>query len=160
MKQYTYFSFNKILYLGVGVNLGGVVCCSCCLTGVNLGVVYGAGGGDDGSNKFICNLGISILLISSSLLLEWKFSIWLMNFSSSNKKDLNGSCFVILVITIFSVVGATAGAATTAGWTGVICSGVSTSGGKETPTPVSDGMKSGGGSLGSRYGAGTEFFST
>ena len=81
-----------------------------------------------------------------------------MNFSSSNKKDLNGSCFVILVTTIFSVVGAIAGAAaTTAGWTGVICSGVSTSGGNETPTPVSDGMKSGGGSLGSRYGAGTDF---
>ena len=59
---------------------------------------------------------------------------------------------------IETTLGATAGAAATSGWTGVICSGVSTSGGKETPTPVSDGMKSGGGSLGSRYGAGTELF--
>ena len=63
-----------------------------------------------------------------------------MNFSSSNKKLLNGSGFFLVC---FSVVMSAAG-----------CSGAgSFSGGRATPTPVSDGIKSGGGNLGSRYGA-------
>ena len=90
---------------------------------------------------------LTSLLINSSLRLEWKFSIWLINFSSSNKNDLNGLWFVVFLVTVSGDTGATG-----EGCTGAVISS-SLSGGKATPTPVSDGIKSGGGNLGSRYGA-------
>ena len=66
---------------------------------------------------------------NSARLSEWKFSISWMNFSSSNRNSLNG---FVLILGVLLALGPP-----------------SFSGGRATPTPVSDGTKSGGGNLGS-----------
>ena len=70
--------------------------------------------------------GCGSLPNSSARLSEWKFSISWINLSSSKRKLLKG--FFVLR---------------------VVVEGSSFSGGNATPTPVSEGTKSGGGSLGS-----------
>ena len=80
-----------------------------------------------------------------------------MNFSSSNKNVLNESFLVGFDFTLTTFFDTGCTVATGEDWTGAVITGAitssSSSGCKATPTPVSDGMKSGGGNLGSRYGA-------